>query len=77
MALQYLEIVSNDVDALTALYERMYGLSFGPPDPDLGYARVARQADGTPVGIRKPLAGLTLAVTQSTREDEIWNPASI
>jgi predicted enzyme related to lactoylglutathione lyase len=55
MAVQYLEIVSNDVDTLTALYERMHGLTFGPPDPDLGEARVATGADGTLVGIRKPL----------------------
>jgi predicted enzyme related to lactoylglutathione lyase len=34
----------------------MHGLSFGPPDPDLGQARVATRADGTLVGIRKPLA---------------------
>ena len=56
MAVHYLEIVSNDVEALTVLYERMHGLSFGPPDPDLGQARVATRADGTLVGIRKPLA---------------------
>jgi uncharacterized protein len=56
MAVHYLEIVSNDVDSLTGLYERIHGLSFGPPDPDLGQARVATGADGTLVGIRKPLA---------------------
>lgn len=56
MAVHYLEIVSNDVDTLVALYQRMHGLSFGPPDPDLGQARVATQADGALVGIRKPLA---------------------
>ena len=56
MAVHYLEIVSNDVDALTGLYERMHGLAFGSPDPDLGEARVATRADGTLVGIRKPLA---------------------
>ena len=56
MAVHYLEIVSNDVDTLTGLYQRMQGLSFGPPDPDLGQARVATRADGTLVGIRKPLA---------------------
>jgi predicted enzyme related to lactoylglutathione lyase len=56
MAVHYLEIVSNDVDALTALYERLLGLSFGPLDPDLGQARVATRADGSLVGIRKPLA---------------------
>jgi predicted enzyme related to lactoylglutathione lyase len=57
MAVHYLEIVSNDVETLTGLYQRIHGLSFGPPDPDLGQARVATGADGTLVGIRKPLAG--------------------
>ncbi len=56
MAVYYLEIVSNDVDALVGLYQHVHGLSFGPPDPDLGQARVATQADGALVGIRKPLA---------------------
>jgi predicted enzyme related to lactoylglutathione lyase len=56
MAVHYLEIVSNDVDNLTGLYQRVHGLSFGPPDADLGQARVATQADGTLVGVRKPLA---------------------
>jgi predicted enzyme related to lactoylglutathione lyase len=56
MAVQYLEIVSNDVDALAELYQRMHDLSFAPPEPDLGQARVATQADGTLIGIRKPLA---------------------
>ena len=56
MTVHYVEIVSNDVDALTGLYQRMHHLSFSPPDPDLGQARVAAQADGTLVGIRKPLA---------------------
>lgn len=56
MAVHYLEIISNDVEILTGLYERMHGLSFGPPDPDLGHARVASQADGGLIGIRKPLA---------------------
>jgi predicted enzyme related to lactoylglutathione lyase len=56
MAVHYLEIVSDDVDTLTGLYQRMHGLSFGPPDPDLGQARVATHADGTLVGIRQPLA---------------------
>jgi predicted enzyme related to lactoylglutathione lyase len=56
MAVGYLEIVSNDVETLTGLYQRIHGLSFGPPDPDLGQARVATQADGALVGIRRPLA---------------------
>ncbi len=56
MGVHYLEIVSNDVDTLAGLYQCMYGLSFGPPDPDLGWARVATDTDGALVGIRKPLA---------------------
>jgi hypothetical protein len=56
MTVHYLEIVSNDVDALIAFYERVHGLSFGPPDSDLGQARVATRAVGALVGIRKPLA---------------------
>jgi predicted enzyme related to lactoylglutathione lyase len=56
MPVHYLEIVTDDVDTLVGLYQHVYGLSFGPPDPDLGQARVATQSDGTVVGIRKPLA---------------------
>jgi len=54
--MQYLEIVSVDVEAVVALYERLFGLTFDAPDPDLGSARVARQADGSLVGVRAPLA---------------------
>jgi predicted enzyme related to lactoylglutathione lyase len=64
MAVHYLEIVSNDTDALTRLYERMHGLSFGPPDPELGQAQVATRADGTMVGIRKPLAAHEQPITR-------------
>ena len=39
MAIHYLEIVANEVDAVTGLYQRMHGLSFGPPDPVLGQAQ--------------------------------------
>lgn len=56
MAVHCQEIVSDDVDTLTGLYQRLHGLSFGPPDPDLGQARVAAHVDGTLVGIRKLLA---------------------
>ena len=50
MTVHYLEIVSNDVDTLTGLYEHMHGLSFGPPDPDLGQARVATRAEAEDSG---------------------------
>lgn len=56
MAIHYLEIVSNDVDALCAAYESVHGLSFGTADPDLGQARVAVRPNGNLIGIRQPLA---------------------
>ena len=56
MTAHYLEIVSTNADTLAGLYERVHGLSFGSPDPDLGQARVATREDGSLVGIRKPLA---------------------
>ena len=54
--IHYLEIVSNDVDALCAAYERVHGLEFKSEDPEIGQARVAVQPDGSFLGIRKPLA---------------------
>lgn len=56
VAIHYLEIVTRDVDSACALYEELHDLSFGPPDPDLGEARVAEWPDGSLVGIRAPLA---------------------
>ncbi len=61
----YLEIVSDDVDTLTRLYQRVHGLSFGSPDPDLGQARVAIRADGALVGIRKPLSADELPILRA------------
>ena len=54
--IHYLELVTNDVDALCTAYEKVHGLDFGSEDPDLGQARVAVQPDGSLLGIRKPLA---------------------
>ena len=65
MAVHYLEIVSNDVDTLTVLYQRMHGLSFDPPDPDLGQARVATHTNGVLVGIREPLAAHEQPITRT------------
>lgn len=53
---QYVEIVTPDVDASVELYEKMYGLTFGRPDADLGQARVGTRADGALIGIRAPMA---------------------
>src|SRR5262245_30305427 len=64
-SVHYLEIVSNDVDTLTGLYEKVYGLRFGPVDSDLGNARIASRADGSLVGIRSPLAPTELPVART------------
>lgn len=56
MKVHYLEIVSDDAEALCATYAAVHSLSFSPADPDLGQARVAVRADGTLLGVRRPLA---------------------
>ena len=55
MQIQYLEIVTKDVDAVCAAYAAMNGVQFGEPDAGLGNARTAALADGGLVGVRAPL----------------------
>jgi hypothetical protein len=56
MRVHYLEFVSDDIDAQVAVLEASQALSFGPPVPALGNARVAQGPDGTRVGVRAPMA---------------------
>ena len=56
MHVHYLEIVCEDVEAQCAAMERTHGLSFGPPEADLGQARVAGAPDGTRIAVRAPMA---------------------
>lgn len=53
--IQYLEIVSPDVDAICKTYEQLYGVKFGEPDANLGFARTTKLSNGTVLGIRAPL----------------------
>lgn len=55
ITIQYLEIVSPNVDALCETYERLHGVKFGAPDANLGNARTAELANGSTLGIRAPL----------------------
>lgn len=55
MRIHYLEIVTNDVDAVCAGYAAAGGLAFGDPDPGLGNARTAALPGGSLVGVRAPL----------------------
>lgn len=55
MQIQYLEIVTPDVDAVCATYEQLHGVSFGEPQAGLGNARTAALADGGLIGVRAPM----------------------
>jgi predicted enzyme related to lactoylglutathione lyase len=52
---QYLEIVTPDVDATCAALEKLHGVSFGKPEAALGNARTAPLTGGGRIGVRAPL----------------------
>lgn len=55
MKIQYLEIVTKDVDAVCGAYALAHKVRFGEPDAGLGNARTATLADGSLLGVRAPL----------------------
>lgn len=55
MKIQYLEIVTPDVDALCKQYSVIHGITFTEPDVNLGGARTAKLNGGGLIGIRGPL----------------------
>ena len=55
MKIQYLEIVTPDVDALCSQYSAIHGITFNDPDANLGGARTAKLKGGGLIGIRGPL----------------------
>lgn len=55
MQVQYLEIVTPDVDAVCATLAVIHGVSFSEPEAGLGNARTARLAGGGLVGVRAPM----------------------
>ena len=55
MQLQYLEIVTPDVDAVCAAYASAIGSEFSAPDAGLGNARTAPMPGGGLVGVRAPM----------------------
>jgi len=56
MLVQYLEIVTPDVDATCAGLERMHGVRFGESEAGLGNARTAALSNGGRIGVRAPMA---------------------
>ena len=55
MQVQYLEIVTPDVDAVCATYAKIHGVQFSEPDAALGGARTANLAGGGRIGVRAPM----------------------
>lgn len=55
MKVQYLEIVTPEVDALCLQYSKAHGTTFSEPDAGLGGARTAKLDGGGLIGIRGPL----------------------
>ncbi len=51
MQIQYLEIVTHQVEAVCAVYAAAHGVEFGEPDALLGNARTAALAGGGRVGV--------------------------
>jgi predicted enzyme related to lactoylglutathione lyase len=54
---QYLEVVTPDVDATCTALEKVYGVSFGKPAAELGHARTAGLRGGGLIGVRAPMRG--------------------
>ena len=55
MKIQYLEIVTPEVDALCRQYSTIYDMAFSEPDANFGGARTAKLDGGGLIGIRGPL----------------------
>jgi predicted enzyme related to lactoylglutathione lyase len=55
MRIQYLEIVTPELDGVCASYEKAFGVTFSDPVPELGGARTADMPDGGRVGVRGPM----------------------
>ncbi|NNE10147.1 MAG: hydroxylase [Gemmatimonadetes bacterium] len=56
MQVQYLEIVTPDVDAVCAACAKLHDVKFGKPEAGLGNARTAKLAGGGMIGVRAPMA---------------------
>ncbi|MDA1013213.1 MAG: hydroxylase [Planctomycetota bacterium] len=55
MQIQYLEIVTPDIDLVCAAYEKSHGVKFSAPEAALGNARTASMAGGGLIGVRAPM----------------------
>lgn len=64
MRIQYLEIVTPDVEATCTGLEQMHGIRFGEAEAGLGNARTAELSDGGRIGVRAPMADHESPITR-------------
>ncbi len=64
MQTHYLEIVTNEVDAVCAAYAAAMGVQFGKPDASLGNARTTSMPGGGLMGVRAPLRETEMPVVR-------------
>ncbi len=64
MQIQYLEIVTPNVDAVCLQYAKVHGVTFGDPEPNLGGARTAKLTGGGMLGVRGPLRATEMPVVR-------------
>ena len=57
MKVQYLEIVTPEVDAMCLQYSTIYGISFSEPDANFGGARTAKNLSGKTSAIDSSVTG--------------------
>lgn len=55
MQIQYLEIVTKEVDAVCSTYAQLHNVTFSDRDGSLGGARTAALPDGGMLGARAPM----------------------
>ncbi len=55
ISVQYLEIVTSEVDATCAALAAQHSVGFSPPESGLGNARIAMLDGGGRIGVRAPL----------------------
>ncbi len=64
MKVQYLEIVTPNVDAVCAQFAKVHGVTFGDPEPNLGGARAAKLTGGGILGVRGPMRANEMPVVR-------------
>ncbi|MCP4886707.1 MAG: hydroxylase [Planctomycetaceae bacterium] len=65
MKIQYLEIMTPEVDGLCRQYSSIFGVAFSEPNASFGGARTANLDSGGLIGIRRPLRDAETPVVRS------------